>query len=128
MLGPQAALNGSGVVVYDGSLYDRNDSVSATLSQPSQCLGWVTLASAAVGPQHWYDRLAANVEWVPRGNRAVALSTCLGEHDRSQRAACSCSRRLPIARLYSLPSQRLAAAAAWAPVRKTKAVCGGCFQ
>ena len=38
------------------------------------CVGWVTLASAAVGPQHWYDRLAANVEWVPRGNRAVALS------------------------------------------------------
>ena len=40
-----------------------------------------------------FARLAANVEWVPRGNRAVALSTCLGEHDRSQRAACNCSRR-----------------------------------
>ena len=34
------------------------------------------------------------MEWVPRGNRAVALSTCLGEHDRLQRAACNCSRRL----------------------------------
>ena len=93
MLGPQAALNGSGVVVYDGSLYDRNDSVSATLSQPSQCLGWVTLASAAVGPQHWYDRLAANVEWLPRGNRAVALSTPQPHDRRLSGQVCQVSQR-----------------------------------
>ena len=69
------------------------------------------------------------LDGVSRGRRhlghRVASGTvgAWGQRGFSQTtAASSCSRQLPIARLYSPPSRRLAAAAAWAPVWKTRPV------